>query len=423
MQRISISFTFIALVFIFSPAWNPVAASAICKADYDANNKVEAADLTVFASNYKKTGISCSLDLAGDDCYLDVKDLSYFASQYNNTALNCAGTTQSGIWISPAEIQALPTTGTAWQNVLEDANESISGASLADQDDPSNAYTYAKALAYARTGEQKYLTGVLEALRIITYNNTESQSGGRTLSVGRELGAYVIAADIINLKSVDATLDTAFRAKIRSLLTKEMDGRNGIDTLWDSAMKDPSNWGNHARASVIAVVSYLGDTAKLDQVANRFQDWTGRATSELDFNELWWHCNQTSPRGINPDCLINGHSVGGALPDDHRRCGTGFSWPPCKTSYQWEALQGTFASAEMLYRAGYDSYGWSDKALLRAIKYLYETTFSDGTSYPAESDDRWIVWIVNKRYGTTYALSTGVNPGKNIGYTDWTHAK
>src|SRR3989344_5887216 len=46
---------------------------------------------------------------------------------------------------------------------------------------------------------------------------------GRALALGRELAAYVISADLIDLKNFDVALDTSFRAKIRSLLTTPTD--------------------------------------------------------------------------------------------------------------------------------------------------------------------------------------------------------
>jgi parallel beta-helix repeat protein len=53
-----------------------------CKADYDNDGKVNVTDLSLFAKNYQKTGINCSLDLAGADCLLTSADLSVFGTEY-----------------------------------------------------------------------------------------------------------------------------------------------------------------------------------------------------------------------------------------------------------------------------------------------------------------------------------------------------
>ena len=76
----------------------------------------------------------------------------------------------------------------------------------------------------------------------------------------------------------------------------------------------------------------------------------------------------------------------------------------------------------MLHRAGYPAFEWEDRAILRAIEWLYNTTFDDGKNYPAEGDDRWQIWIINKRYGAKIPVASPVSPGKMIGWTDWTHS-
>lgn len=57
---------------------------------------------------------------------------------------------------------------------------------------------------------------------MITFGNTED--GGRTLALGRNLVAYVIAADLIDLSTYNPTLDAEFRVKLRTLLTKPLEG-------------------------------------------------------------------------------------------------------------------------------------------------------------------------------------------------------
>mgnify|MGYP003471169177 FL=1 len=90
----------------------------------------------------------------------------------------------------------------------------------------------------------------------------------------------------------------------------------------------------------------------------------------------------------------------------------------------WEGLQGLVVAAEMLHRAGYPAYEWSDRALLRALQWLHNTTFSDGKRFPAEGDDIWQVYLINKRYGTKFPTNTtaSLSIGKMMGFTEWTHS-
>ena len=82
----------------------------------------------------------------------------------------------------------------------------------------------------------------------------------------------------------------------------------------------------------------------------------------------------------------------------------------------YEALQGAIAQAVILSRAGYDSWNWGDKALLRAYTWLH-----DVANYPADGDDRWQMHLVNHYYGTSFPSDAQTRPGKNMGFTEWTH--
>ena len=105
------------------------------------------------------------------------------------------------------------------------------------------------------------------------------------------------------------------------------------------------------------------------------------------------------------------------------RRGCGFQFPPCATGYPWEALQGATVTAEILHRQGYDAWSWSDQALRRAVQFLYELDRRyPGDGWWASGDDEWNVWLVNRAYGTRFPARDPAQPGKNMGWTDWTHA-
>ena len=97
------------------------------------------------------------------------------------------------------------------------------------------------------------------------------------------------------------------------------------------------------------------------------------------------------------------------------RRGGSFQWPPQKTGYAWEGLQGALVQAEILHRAGYPAWEWEDQALLRAVQFLH------GIGWEAEGDDEWQPWLINYYYGTSFPVVIGARPGKNMGWTDWTH--
>ena len=82
----------------------------------------------------------------------------------------------------------------------------------------------------------------------------------------------------------------------------------------------------------------------------------------------------------------------------------------------YTALQGSLAHAVILDRQGHDVWNWSDRALLRAFRWLHEDA-----GYPAVGDDTWQPHVINYYYHTDYPAPAPADAGKNVGWTDWTH--
>jgi hypothetical protein len=324
-----------------------------------------------------------------------------------------------GIWIGMSDLARLPTSGSAWTNILSVADGSCGTVDLADQTENTNTCIMAKALVFARTGESSYRTGVLSAIDQIVTAGTYS---GRALALGRELGAYVIAADLIDLKNHDSDLDARFRSTLSELRTTYTSG--AASSLVDCHEKRPNNWGAHCGATRAAIAVYLGDTDDLARTAQVFKGYLGDRSSYAGFRyggpageeDLTWQCDPARPVGINPaGCSRNGVSLDGVLPDDQRRGGS-FTTSPPKENYVWEALQGLIAQAVILDRAGYPVWEWEDRALLRAVTWLHEVA-----DFPAEGDDTWQPHIINLHYGASFPAEVPSLAGKNVGWTDWSH--
>jgi hypothetical protein len=96
-----------------------------------------------------------------------------------------------------------------------------------------------------------------------------------------------------------------------------------------------------------------------------------------------------------------------------RRGGTAVTVGSAGVSYTWEALQGALLQAELLRRAGYGSYQWSDQAIRRAVSRMY------AMGYPPIGDDDWQPYLVNARYGTSFPTAATTHPGKAFGFADW----
>jgi hypothetical protein len=317
-------------------------------------------------------------------------------------------TSGSGILMSTDEIRRLPMSGAAWTSLKRTADGSAGSPNLADNEQSNNVNVLAKALVYARTGDARYRTEVVSALRAVM----GTENGGDTLALGRELAAYVISADLIGLRTADPALDATFRTWLRGLLDRRL--ANGL-SLTETHERRPNNWGTHAGASRAAAAAYLGDTAELARVAAVFRGWTGDRTAYAGFSygDLWWQANPAQPVGINPvGATISGRNVDGVVPDDQRRTGE-FTWPPPCGNYPHGALDGALLTAEILYRAGYPAYAWGSNGLLRAEQWL------QSTGCAPSGDNVWQLPLLDERYGSRFWNGAVVRPGKNFGWTDW----
>jgi len=337
------------------------------------------------------------------------------------------------IWIAEDELMELPTSGPAWERVKAGADDTGGSADIANQDSDHDVKTMARAIVYARIGDGSYREEAADGIG----QAIGTEGGGRTLALGRNLLSYVIAADLIDLGEYDPEANADFREWLRSVRHEPLEGQ----TLVGTAERSPSNWGGMAGASRAAVAVYLGDEKDLGRQATVMKGWLGDRSAypgipSTEFepedvgrglrfggpdDDLSWHADPSEPRGVNPKGADKeGQSIDGALPDDMRRGGR-FKWPPRYTQYPREALSGYVALAEILYRQGYDVYEWEDRALLRATRFLYEL------EHEFPHLDWWEpgvppYWIINYRYGTSFPVE-GSGFGRNVGWTDWTHAR
>ncbi len=318
------------------------------------------------------------------------------------------------IWVDVAQLRKKPQSGSAWEAMLKAAKADPGTPSVENQDSKHNTNMQAAAYVYACTGDSQFLNKVLTGLRAIV---SPSLRIGRALALAREVQGYVAAAEGIELAKVDPDLHEAFKAKLRYFLTCPTTG-GGPATLVKSQEQRPNNWGTHASAARVMIARYIGDDAELARAVQVFKGFLGDRSSYAGFvyGELDWQADKSAPVGINPkDSAIQGHSVDGSLPEELRRAG-GFTWPPGKTDYYWEAEQGITATVAVLENAGLKAKTWSDWAHLRSVKWAY-----DVAGWPPSGDDNWQPAVINALYGTSYPVASGASAGKGLGWAEFTH--
>jgi hypothetical protein len=349
--------------------------------------------------------------------------LALVAAACTPAAAPAQGHAEKGeIWISRDELKRLPTAGPAWDNVARYAEEPLGDANLSDQDSEHDVHVFAAALAYARTGAEhlrrKAATGIMDAIG--------TEDGGRTLALARGLLSYVVAADLIDLDDFDRGKGRVFTRWLTRVRNERLEP-DSRPTLVLTHERAANNWGTHAGASRIAADAYLGDRADLARAAAVFRGFVGDRKAFDGFNfgdDQSWQLRPERPVGIvAAGARKHGMSIDGALPDDMRR-GCAIRTDPCPTRYPWEAMQGIVAQAELLSRQGYDSWEWEDQAVRRAARFLFDLNRRrPHEDWSAPEGHQWVPWLLNARYGDGFPTALPAQPGKGMGFTDWTHAQ
>lgn len=88
------------------------------------------------------------------------------------------------------------------------------------------------------------------------------------------------------------------------------------------------------------------------------------------------------------------------------------------------ARSSALVCAEILSRRGYaDVYRWESDALRRAAQWLLDRHSADPTmGWWFSGNDTFVPWILNRAYGTNFPTAQNTNVGRNMDFTDWTHA-
>jgi hypothetical protein len=344
----------------------------------------------------------------------------------------------NGIWVSAATLQQLPTTGPAWERLLADTEADPGPADVADQNSGHDVATLAAALVCARTDSQelcdKARAGVVSAIG--------TERGGRWLAVGRNLTAYVIAADVMGLRADGDPESAGTRVEtwIRGFETERLANNNTGEPIPFIPFASGSNASAQEGAAYAAVAAYLGDRAALERAWDAFRTYLCDASApdreRIDLHrgvEAGWAYDNQHPCAVNPAGVAKqvppgrpgaGQvvQVGGAIINDMARGGD-LAWPPGTTQYPWVALEGVVPAAVILQRAGYPALAVADHAVLRAVRYLRDLQLSTGSGrWFQERRSNEIIQLVNVAYGADFPVDLPTGGGRTVGYTDWTHA-
>ncbi len=316
-----------------------------------------------------------------------------------------------GLWTTAAELAAKPTSGVVWELVLIAADSAEHDtATITDQNSNHNIATLAAGIVFARTGITHYRDIVARACDSLVAGGKPT---GRSLPWARELGAYVLAADLVGHRT------SAFEFWLRNMaeIWEGDDDRHLLEAFWER----PNNWGANAFSTIAAIYGYLGDSSRLVEIRDYWiQAVVGPNPGQFYDDDLTWHADSTHPLLINPPgAKLNGFNVDGLIPDDMQRGGP-FQVPPEVTNYPWEHMQGLVMAARILERRGLPIWNAGDDAIYRAAYAMQVRLESQYGGWKAEADDLWMLPFLDAAYGTNWSEAVldhrKWQAGKNCGW-------
>lgn len=293
-------------------------------------------------------------------------------------------------------------TGSAW-TALKAAADASAGTPDITCNQNSRAHpgtALAAGIVYARTGTTSYrdkAIALVEAARASAHD-----CGNAILSLGRQLGAYVMAADFAGYR------DPAFVSWVNVIRTTDFPASHSRwHVLAGTAANTSNNWGTFALASLTAADAYLADTAGLARDFGLFRDYGDGSSAFVHTSsyQAVWSC----PVGfeINPASCTDPSKEGAAVEDASR---TSF---PTLGGYPAEAAQGYVLTAEVLARAGFAAWTVNDAQVCRNALWR-----GRGSNLNNSSADQYVTWLTNERCGLAQPTKPAVF-GRVLGFTDW----
>lgn len=329
---------------------------------------------------------------------------------------------RQGLMATDAQIDALPTSGTNWDNMVDECGN---GTIMPDSQTPPEANSWQDA-----TADTNMLACAVLAVRLDEgVNNTlaatyrdrvragldayvaDGPHTRKSLGTGRALPSMIEAADLIDYYTPN------FMNTLRTQLVIAHD--DGVCSNTNHGVSECSgeNHGDHARAVMVTAARFLqvdndncgllgSCTSVLQRQTAIFREYIGQTTAPVPGAELnyddgdVWRPDGKDPRGINGRnwvmCPDNtGHlDVGGVRAGDQARGGS----PLCGTNeagqvnenYAYGGFQGVVKTWYHLIREGLIANNEGDVAIHRAAVWLH-----DINQHEPDPDDAWQLYAVN----------------------------
>ena len=352
------------------------------------------------------TGLAVS---ATEYSQVELRSLSHWHTGWpavGSTTETTGGTAVPGtMFIQSSSLAALPTTGAPWTALVAKSTADPGSGNLGALDQTHPMAVFSIALRWARDGGGLGRDYVINEIKAVM--GTES-SAGQPLNPYRTLGAYVMAADLVDMpgSTVGANGQT-FDAWMQSWPNKVIPGQTNWNTVEKCSRTSGNNWGACARTSLLAVLLWLRKRGLqpsghdretlITQCLNWYKRFVGDTgvpntfTATGAYQSNWAVSTYPGSQGvINPVSMTvrSGVTLDGANVEDASR-----STFPDKNGagkhYQYESLDSAMAFITLAINAGYtDAAGWGNNGVRRNYRYF----IVNGLTAP-DSDFHHFMWM------------------------------
>lgn len=316
-----------------------------------------------------------------------------------------------------------PTTTPAWTAMNSAARAWTVGSAdvgyMHNQDD-------VHALACALVGVRLNDTAMIDKAMAILKDAIGTEMHGDWLDVGRNMTAWFLTADILDIRSGE------IYDWLASFQTKQLKHENTgkLMTLRQKAWETGTNASCQQGSSATAASIYLRDNDWLQHNWDCFRRICGDTTSPFQLlpNQFGdpWQANIDNRVGIQPDVVINGLNINGAYLDMGRsnpKPVTPLKYSADTSQYPQVSLNALMWAGMMLYRQGFPAFEVGDRALMRAWQFLRRIAddYSQMAWWAADKkeDAKWIAHIAYGLPLDRYPISLPVGPHDQVGWADW----
>ena len=367
---------------------------------------------------------------------------------------------QGGIWLTPNEIQQIPTNNDSWDDLVSYSTRPMNivgeifctaGGSCSGDTD-TTAAMFARAIVGLRLNNQARIQELRAELNRVPEAIDYAIDIREDLDekwAQRNIALIAVSANLIDHRP--PALISALWKAIRHTRFEE-----GHTIEWHGLNQLP-NKPSHGLWSLLTV-AYLAEdwptvnaAVKAHAKAMGEPNWGGlpndhrfvlTGSGKKDDWQTLQPGGKSDPIAVMPSGTYYGsHGVGGLYLADQYRAGNGPEWPPSHTNYTWEGLAPHNAFAWAAHHIGYsDVFALGNYAILRSAVFAY-SAFDGKSVWAATGNDAWQIAAImawaepvfgsslpaslkpepNAQVEWPLPVESGGSPGRGMGFMFATH--